>query len=248
LESLLAIPPDRLRKPSVADEVFDVLHRQVLSLALPPGSRLSEAEVAKALGVSRQPVRDAFYRLSKLGFLVIRPQRATLVSHISTSDVMRARFVREALEVAIVRQASAGLPAEALDWLTDNLIEQEHAVKAREPMLFHGLDDRFHRAICDYAGHLYAWEIIQEHKAHMDRVRVLSLSFALEEAFGGHREVFDGIRRRDTDAAVDAMSRHLSRIKQQILRIREEHRTYFEDEVEPSTGGLATLIGQIPQG
>jgi GntR family transcriptional regulator, rspAB operon transcriptional repressor len=230
LESLLAISPDRFRKPSVADEVFDVLHRQVLSLTLPPGSRLSEAEVAKALGVSRQPVRDAFYRLSKLGFLVIKPQRATLVSHISTDDVMRARFVREAVEVAIVRQASAGLTDEALDDLSDNLARQKLAVVARDPMLFHSLDDQFHHEICRHAGHLYAWDIIQEHKAHMDRVRVLSLSFALEEAFGGHLEVFDGIRRRDASAAVDAMSRHLSRIKQQILRIREEHRSYFKDD------------------
>lgn len=227
-------PIERFRKPSVADEVFEALHRQILALDLAPGTRLSEAEVAKALGVSRQPVRDAFYRLSKLGFLVIRPQRATLVSHISTREVMQARFIRESLEVAIVRQASAGLPSDAVDELADNLSRQKITVQARDPMGFHDLDDQFHRSICHHSGHGYSWDIIQEHKAHMDRVRVLSLSFALEEAFGGHVEIFDGIRRHDAEAAVAAMSRHLSRIKQQILRIREEHRAYFEDELHPT--------------
>ena len=70
-------------RPSVTDQVFDELQRQVMTLELAPGTRISEVEVAKTLDVSRQPVRDAFYRLSKLGFLVIRPQRATTVSLIS---------------------------------------------------------------------------------------------------------------------------------------------------------------------
>jgi DNA-binding GntR family transcriptional regulator len=84
------------------------LHSQILLLELPPGTKMSEVEVAKALGVSRQPVRDAFYRLSKLGFLSIRPQRATLVSQISSTAVLQARFVRNALEAETVRTACQG--------------------------------------------------------------------------------------------------------------------------------------------
>ncbi|MEJ2022363.1 MAG: GntR family transcriptional regulator, partial [Maritimibacter sp.] len=87
-------------RPSVADQVFDELNRQILSLDLKPGAKLSEVEVAKAMGESRQPVRDAFYRLSKLGFLLIRPQRATTVSLISSEAVMQARFIRTALVFA----------------------------------------------------------------------------------------------------------------------------------------------------
>ena len=71
---------ETVRAPSAADQIFAALYRQVLTLELPPGSRLSEAEVARRMGVSRQPVRDAFWRLSQLGFLTIRPQRATTVS------------------------------------------------------------------------------------------------------------------------------------------------------------------------
>ena len=55
---------ETVRAPRAADQVFEALYRQVVTLALPPGSRLSEAEVARAAGVSRQPVRDAFFRLS----------------------------------------------------------------------------------------------------------------------------------------------------------------------------------------
>ena len=74
--SMLEVP----ERPTVADQVYAELHRQILSLDLAPGAKISEIDVARAMGVSRQPVRDAFFRLSQLGFLVIRPQRATTVS------------------------------------------------------------------------------------------------------------------------------------------------------------------------
>lgn len=228
LAALKVLEP--INRPSVADTVFDELHRQILSLDLPPGAKLSEVDVAKALGVSRQPVRDAFYRLSKLGFLSIRPQRATTVSQISDEAVMQARFVRSAIEAETVRSACEVLTAADMDAIERILDEQNRAVVAREPLTFHRLDDQFHREICARSGHAFAWEIIRENKAHMDRVRFLSLAFASEEAFGDHLRILAAIRARDPQAAVAAMRVHLARIKDQIGRIRAEHAAYFEKE------------------
>ena len=92
-------------KRTATDLSFEALYQAVIALELPPGAKVSEAEIAKALDVSRQPVRDAFYRLSKLGFLSMRPQRATLVTKISKRAVLNAIFVRTALEVEALRTA-----------------------------------------------------------------------------------------------------------------------------------------------
>ncbi len=81
---------------SITDQVFDNLYWAITSLKLAPGTKLSEADIAVQLGVSRQPVRDAFYRLSQRGYLEIKPQRATLVSRISEQQVSNARFIRAA--------------------------------------------------------------------------------------------------------------------------------------------------------
>ena len=59
------------------DDIFDVLRKEILSLALRPGDKLSETDVAARFGVSRQPVRGAFNRLANQDLLVIRPKRAT---------------------------------------------------------------------------------------------------------------------------------------------------------------------------
>ncbi|MEM5494894.1 GntR family transcriptional regulator [Hoeflea sp. AS16] len=221
-----------LNRPSVADTVFDELHSQILLLELPPGTKMSEVEVAKALGVSRQPVRDAFYRLSKLGFLSIRPQRATLVSQISSAGVLQARFVRNALEAETVRTACRVLTSEDHQALDEIIENQRKAVDANDPVSFHGLDDQFHKEICERSGLAFAWDIIRENKAHMDRVRFLSLSFASQDAFGDHVEVMDAIRARDEERAMHHMRIHLSRIKEQIVRIRADHSRYFDNETE----------------
>ena len=135
-------------RPSVADHVFEELRRQVLSLELPPGARISEVEVARSMDVSRQPVRDEFYRLSKLGFLTIRPQRATTVSLISPAAVMQARFIRTALEVETVTHAATALSTADLDVLEGILDQQRQVVDPEHRAAFHRLDDLFHYEIC----------------------------------------------------------------------------------------------------
>ncbi len=221
---------DLTARPSVADQVFDELNRQILSLELKPGAKLSEVEVAKAMGVSRQPVRDAFYRLSKMGFLLIRPQRATTVSLISSAAVLQARFIRTALELEVIRAAATRLSEADLEALDAILQAQEASVNADNHRAFHELDDQFHREICQRAGLGFAWELIAENKGHMDRVRMLSLSFASRDAWEDHLRVLAALRTGDPDAAAAEMRRHLTRILEQIHRIRDANRDWFADE------------------
>ena len=219
-----------IQRSSIADSVFEELHRQILRLELPPGTKLSEFDVAAALGVSRQPVRDAFYRLSKLGFLTIRPQRATTVSAISERAVMQARFIRLAIEVETARVACKTLTEDDFAAIEAIIDQQARAVAARDPAAFHDLDDQFHREICERAGTGFAWETAREMKSHMDRVRYLSLSFASERAFQEHKDILAAIRSRNEERAAEMVRAHLSRILDQIVRIRAENAAYFADE------------------
>lgn len=217
-------------RPSVADQVFETLYDQIVWLELPPETRLSEIEVARALDVSRQPVRDAFFRLSKLGFLVIRPQRATTVSQISIRAVREATFVRTALEVEVMQTACDTLGQDAFAELEKILCEQNDVVETRDRSGFHKLDDKFHQTICNLIGHPFAWRIIRESKAHMDRVRLLSLSFGSHVALDDHRQILAALRAGDKEQAETLIRTHLGRIHQQLGRIRSENPQYFADE------------------
>lgn len=216
------------RSPSVTDLVYEHLYKQVVEIDLPPGAKLSEVEVARQLGVSRQPVRDAFYRLSQQGFLLIRPQRATLVTHISVAAVEQAHFIRSALEVATVAEAAETVTAGDYARLQEVLVGQEEAINAGDKVGFHALDDEFHRLICEFSGHGYAWSLIRDHKAHMDRVRYLSLSFGAQSALEEHADIMTAIKAHDRDAAVSAMRVHLAQIAKILDRIHLSHPAFFE--------------------
>lgn len=220
---------DSIRPASVADLVFEEIYDRVVTLDLPPGSRLTEADVAGQMGVSRQPVRDAFYRLSQLGFLQIRPQRPTTVTRISVVAVHQARFIRTALEVETTGELVRRLTESDLAELEAMVETQREAVAAGDKLRFHALDDAFHRTICRLSGHDYAWALIRESKAHMDRVRWLSLSFGAESALDDHVRILDALQARDAERAVAAMREHLSRIGGIIAHIRADHGEYFEE-------------------
>lgn len=216
-------------QPSVSDQVFNVLQQRILSLELPPQTKISEAEVAKKMGVSRQPVREAFKHLAKLGFLQIRPQSGTTVSLISEEAVLRARFIRTALEVKTCRTACAVSTPASLAPLHALIARQKEAVEAQDRNMFHALDEQFHIAICSLAGAPFVWDLIHESKAHMDRIRMLSLTavsqkFALQE----HINILDAITAGDADAAEEAMTEHLSRIVVLIDEAKKQRHSFFQ--------------------
>ena len=221
---------DMARVPSVTDMVFQELYDRVVNLDLPPGTRLSEAEVAKDMQVSRQPVRDAFYRLSQKGFLLIRPQRSTVVTPISVEAVHGARFIRTALELETVRAALGRAAPSAWEGLEDLIARQEQAVDRDARPEFHALDDAFHAQICVLAGQPQVWEVIRDNKAHMDRVRFLSLKSGAPLAVKDHRRIVAALRAGNEAVAVAEMRAHLGRIAGIIDAIRAEHAAYFERE------------------
>lgn len=81
-----------IERRTTTDVVFERLLEEIVTLRMLPGTKLSEVEVAKRFGVSRQPVRDAFNRLENLELLLIRPQKATEVRGFSMERIAPCPF------------------------------------------------------------------------------------------------------------------------------------------------------------
>jgi DNA-binding GntR family transcriptional regulator len=215
---------------SATDMVFDTLYQAVVQLELPPGTRMSEAEVAERLGVSRQPMRDAFYRLASRGFLLIRPQRATLVTRISEAEVLRAAFIRIALETPCLRAAVDLVTADDIARLRGLLARQAEVVARRDAPAFHALDEAFHADLCAIAGQPRVWDLIQEQKGHMDRARFLSLSFNQGAAHAEHVAIVDALEAGDATCALERLDLHLSKIRAHLPQIRAAHPAHFDED------------------
>jgi DNA-binding GntR family transcriptional regulator len=221
----------QIERRSLTDEVYDLLYQRILSVDLPPGTKMSEADIAKQLGVSRQPVRDAFYRLAQFGFLNVQPQRATKVTQISRSAIERARFIRTSLELEVITIACEDLSEANLRRLTSQLDAQREAQETGDQTRFHNLDDIFHQSICNMIDRPYAWHAIREVKAHMDRARFLSHAFASQTTFDDHVNIVDALRLRDARRARSIVRTHLDRIDGIVVRLRAKNQDWFVEDM-----------------
>jgi GntR family transcriptional regulator, rspAB operon transcriptional repressor len=213
---------------TMAMRVVSALRDEIVSMALKPGDVISESDIAGRYGVSRQPVREAFIRLAQQGLLLIRPKRATVVKKISPDGVRQSRFIRESIEVEIVRRLAAN-PGDAANVLDELIAEQEIASGAGDSRRFHTLDELFHRTLARLAGVEYAWQLIDDHKMQLDRVRYLTLGASSSRvAIGEHKILAAAVAAGDVAAAEAAMRAHLARAEVLLSQTIADHPDYFE--------------------
>lgn len=204
----------------IAPQVYERLRRAITSLAMLPSEALSEKDLSLQLGISRTPVREALIRLADEGLIDILPQRGSFVAPIRLRDVEEAQFIRESLEVAVVRRLAQSCAPRAMAELKGNLVEQAAAVAVDDRGRFLDLDEAFHRGLCEAAGLLKSWRVIQSVKLQMDRVRYLSLPEPghLQMLLAQHRHILNAVEAGDVEAAGESMTAHL----QEVLRTAQE--------------------------
>jgi DNA-binding GntR family transcriptional regulator len=216
----------------ISRQIFRALREAIFVGQMVPGTPLSEKEVSDMFQVSRQPVREAFIKLVEAGVLQVLPQRGTLVKRISPRKVREGRFIREAVETAVVRKAAIAITDAQLQTLTDNLRDQRLAAKANDTAAFLALDEAFHYGIAQSIDCTAAWETIQDIKAQMDRVRYLSLPDVspLDLLIRQHAKILAGLRAHDASAAEEAMRHHLREILVSLGPIAARNPDWFESD------------------
>ena len=203
----------RNKSSSISTQVYRQLHSAIIRGEICPGEQLSESEIARQYSTSRQPVREAFIKLAEERLVSIRPQRGTFVVKISIADVLDARFVREAIEIAVTREAAISAPLPAVKELRA-LIARQRALEPGHNDEFLALDEEFHRALALSVGRAHAWLVIEGIKAQMDRIRYLSLDDAtpIPLLIEQHERILEGIEAGDPAIAAATMRSHLREI------------------------------------
>ncbi|MBF0680321.1 MAG: GntR family transcriptional regulator [Devosia sp.] len=225
----MSVTAPETSEQTMAMRVVAALRDDIVTMALRPGDIISESDIAGRYGVSRQPVREAFIRLAQQGLLLIRPKRATVVKKISPDGVRQSRFIRESIEVEIIRRLAAQPSADAAEILTGLIDDQDKASSSGDSRRFHLLDELFHRTLARLAGVEYAWQLIDDHKMQLDRVRYLTLgASSSQRAIAEHRAIAEAIKKADPAAAEAAMRDHLARAEVLLTQTISDFPDYFE--------------------
>lgn len=217
---------------STSKQIYEFLQDHIIGMKLLPGQLISETALAQEFGVSRTPVRQALVQLSTKGFVEVRPQRGTYVTKLSMSKIYEAQFIREALEVAIVRKLCLleKIPREEIVSLCESIINQQEEMAAIDDAeKFQMLDDQFHQALAIYSGHVHTARLIEAEKSHMDRVRNLSLHVQgqYRRIMNQHLSIIHAIKSGSPDTAADSMSAHLQDVFSMLELISKKYPEYF---------------------
>jgi DNA-binding GntR family transcriptional regulator len=198
-------------KPEAAqDVVFAWLKKHVISLPRTDGAFLTEAEVCRATGMSRTPVREALLRLEADGFLRILPKKGAFVPPITELEVEAIMQARVLVEDFCVRRAVhlGEFLAPELDRL---LAKQEKQQKS--PIEFIELDREFHRAIVNAANNPVLADFYESLRDRQMRMGVRAIATS-ERRTGSvlveHRAIAEGVRSGDAERAAAAMAQHLT--------------------------------------
>jgi DNA-binding GntR family transcriptional regulator len=234
--SLAQVLPDAAgaaNRSALADRVFARLRSDILHARLRPGEALSENSVAARLDVSRTPVREAVQRLVREGLVQVLPQRGSYVALLSIRRIRDALFVREAVESEIVRRIlAAPEDPDGLAALEASMQRQSQALAAGDLEATLRADEDFHRSLLHICALDGVWNIVAQARDMHQRTRAIAVPELQsgEQAVADHRAIVAGLRQRDPQAALQAMSRHLARNHMLTMRVAALHPDYFEEE------------------
>jgi DNA-binding GntR family transcriptional regulator len=192
------------------DAVFRWLKQHIVTLPRGEGVFLTEAEVSRATGTSRTPVREALLRLEADGFLEIVPKKGAYVAPITEADIESVMQARKLVEEWCVGQASS--LGETLARALDQLIDQQ-AELMDDPVAFVESDRLFHRAIVSAAGNRVLtgfYESLRDRQLRMGVHAVATSDQRSGDVLGEHRAIVAGIRKGAPQEARAAMAKHLA--------------------------------------
>jgi DNA-binding GntR family transcriptional regulator len=215
---------DSPARTSRADAVFDTLLQSIASVRIKPGEPILKEEIAKELGVSRQPVTDAVNRLALMGLVTVVPQVATYVAKISPAAVMASAFLRSAVEAQVVHELASKPRAPTIEALRSQLQEQAKLVGDNDVDGFHEADDGFHRLLAELAGLPELWEQTAAARLHLVRVRRLGLPRPgrMAVSYAEHSMVVDEIAAGRPRKAANTISRHIRYNENEVRRVQKD--------------------------
>ena len=228
--------PEKFPHESNREYIFRALKANIINLNLPPGSALSEQEIADLLNVSRTPVREAFIKLAQETLLDIVPQKGTYISLIDPDQVEESKFLRETVEKEVIKLACRSFSKEDLLKLKSNLSMQELCVQEKNYLRLFAYDEVMHGIIFAACRKSRIWSMIQQMNTHYNRVRMmnLALGYDWERIIEQHKLIIDSIERQDPLSGERAIDIHLNKLVFDLKYLQQEFSHYFKPLKQPS--------------
>jgi DNA-binding GntR family transcriptional regulator len=201
------------RAVPLRDRVYETLEELIIYGGLAPGQHLVEADIAKKLGVSRIPVREALQLLARDGWIDLRPRQGAFVHQPTMRQVDDVFSVRTLLEVEATRLAASKATNDSIPALRSILRTGREALARADERELVMLNSQIHAHITQMGEN----EVLAGLIARLDkRIRWYFARVVMSRGSNSwkeHAEIVDAIAAKDPDRASEAMRRHAERTR-----------------------------------
>jgi DNA-binding GntR family transcriptional regulator len=203
------------------EKAYEHIKTAILSGRLNPGEKLTEEHLAKTLGVSRTPVREALHKLESEGLINVRKKRGFVVSWDSKDEVEELFELRSILEGYSLRTISKSISEETFHQLEGFIQNAEEALRRKKIEDVFKWNTRFHDTLHELvANKTRLHRLIVNMRKYVLRHRKDTLRYpdGGKRAIEGHRKIILALRLRDPELCERIMRNHIREAKDDALQ------------------------------
>ncbi len=209
----------KLNHISISQKIKNLLREQIIKQQIRPGTRLVEEDIARELGVSRTPVREALSALAQRGLVESHPRKGMYVIKLTKNDVDEIYEIREALEGLVAYHAAIQMPDKELQKLKSMQESAEIAFGIGDLEHCIEIDTSLHDTIMSYSHNSRLVNLLESIHDQIlifriwESKRAERVKLSLEE----HRAIIEALVVRDPEMAKDKMMDHIKRVRIGLL-------------------------------
>ena len=217
---------------TLRDQVYNELRNMILINEFPAGTRLNETEVAKRLGVSPTPVREALNKLRGDGLVSSDPHQGCYVRVFSDADIENILEIRCALEILALEQAFPKLAEEDMANLEN--VQASYAVEySTSPPNYKGAaawNLAFHDFLVEKSGNRWLREMLDTVNTYSALARApITRTSDGRTSINEHNQILAALKARNLEEARRGIRRHIERIRQDLLQARRSQLSRSEE-------------------
>lgn len=226
-----------VKRLTLGESIYQELRKEIVSLTLKPGEMIYENDLSKRFNVSRTPVRQALFMLSKEQLVNILPQRGAQVAFLSRKKFKEAQKIREILESVAFKDAAEIWHSDDPTFkivemrMIKSIENQKNAAINDDYITFVFEDEVFHNQVLELSNNQTLLEIFYELRAHLNRLRYLEIVEAkhYKASTEQHEELLNLLKSNQTKKVEKYLIQHLSTLEKKREAIFEKYGEYFID-------------------
>jgi DNA-binding GntR family transcriptional regulator len=219
----MALTKIRKSEP-LSKTALKVLRRSILTNELTTDVVYNEKSLAKDLGISRTPVREALLELSAKRLIKFLPQKGVVINTFSEKEIEDVFEIRTALEVFSIKKACINHKTLDISGLNDFLQAQKDAAHKKNAVAFMEADRNFHITFTRLTKNAYLMEMMQDIRdiMHLMGFKALTQKSRMQEVIKEHEDILTAVQEGSVNKAMQLMDYHLAVSKKAVQQNKKE--------------------------